>query len=88
MSQAAVNNSIAPNPVSEAGRYKYWRGFFQDVVHQHAYQSMRVEGTLPDEISGTYYQNGPANFSSHGKTRELFKAVVRGGSIINWNFIK
>ena len=48
--------------------HKYWRGFFQDVVQEYDYRPLQVEGQLPEVLNGTYYQNGPANFSSHGKT--------------------
>ena len=46
--------------------HKYWRGFFQDVVQEYDYRPLQVEGQLPEVLNGTYYQNGPANFSSHG----------------------
>jgi all-trans-8'-apo-beta-carotenal 15,15'-oxygenase len=55
-------------PQAVDGSHKYWRGFFQDVVHQHGYRPLRIEGQLPEELNGSYYQNGPANFSSNGKT--------------------
>ena len=38
------------------------------MVNQHDYRPLRIEGELPEELNGTYYQNGPGNFSSHGKT--------------------
>ncbi len=59
-----TNDMIQPQSAS----HKRWRGFFQDVLNQHSYQPLHIEGHLPEELNGTYYQNGPANFSSHGKT--------------------
>ena len=67
---SAVNNEMSGTDSvnDKLSSHKYWRGFFQDVIRQHGYQSMRVEGEVPDALNGTYFQNGPANFSSHGKT--------------------
>lgn len=67
-----ITESIASLDTLEAQpptrSHKYWRGFFQDVEREYGYRPLRVEGRVPAELTGTYYQNGPANFSSHGKT--------------------
>ena len=69
--QQAATTEITPaiSPTSHpAPGYKYWRGFFQDVLHEHGYRPMRTEGTVPEDLKGAYYQNGPANFSTHRQT--------------------
>ncbi|ARN72947.1 carotenoid oxygenase family protein [Oceanicoccus sagamiensis] len=68
MQQVATTPTSPDTNQPKQSQHKYWRGFFQDVVHQHSYQPLRVEGAIPDDLNGSYYQNGPANFSSHGKT--------------------
>lgn len=67
-STETVTNLSTPAPQRGARDHKYWRGFFQDVRSEYDYRPLRVEGRVPDDLSGTYFQNGPANFSSHGKT--------------------
>jgi carotenoid cleavage dioxygenase-like enzyme len=39
----------------------------RDLPREHGFEPLRVEGTLPAELSGTLYRTGPALFSSFGK---------------------
>jgi all-trans-8'-apo-beta-carotenal 15,15'-oxygenase len=66
-SESIASLETATPQLSERS-HKYWRGIFQDVVKEYGYRPLRVEGRVPAELNGTYYQNGPANFSAHGKT--------------------
>lgn len=43
--------------------YQNWHNLFQDISTEHGYQPLEVNGRLPKEITGTYYQNGPGVFS-------------------------
>ena len=43
---------------------------FADVTREHGFEPLRVEGTLPQELSGTMFRNGPGLFSSHGHNYE------------------
>jgi all-trans-8'-apo-beta-carotenal 15,15'-oxygenase len=35
---------------------------FHSLVREHGFEPLRVEGTLPPELSGTYYRNAPGRF--------------------------
>lgn len=39
----------------------------RDLPREHGFESLRVEGTLPPELSGTLYRIGPSLFSTFGK---------------------
>lgn len=44
-----------------------WMGSLRDLPREHGFEPLRVEGTLPAELSGTLYRAGPSLFSSFGK---------------------
>lgn len=37
-----------------------------DVPREHGFEPLRIEGRVPEELSGTLYRNGPGLFSNHG----------------------
>ena len=45
----------APNP------------FFENLQREHSFESLRVEGKIPDELLGTLYRAGPGLFERFGK---------------------
>jgi all-trans-8'-apo-beta-carotenal 15,15'-oxygenase len=40
---------------------------FEDLPREHGFEPLRVEGTIPPELRGTLYRNGPSLFSGHGE---------------------
>jgi len=44
-----------------------WRRAFRDLEREHGFEPLEVEGTLPADLRGTLYRNGPALFSSFGE---------------------
>lgn len=40
---------------------------FEDLPQEYAFQALRVEGHIPDDLRGTLYRNGPAFFSRWGQ---------------------
>ncbi|MGZ5968169.1 MAG: carotenoid oxygenase family protein [Polyangiales bacterium] len=45
-----------------------WRLGFSDLPREHGFEPLRVEGTLPADLEGTLYRNGPGRFGV-GKER-------------------
>ncbi|ACY17942.1 carotenoid oxygenase family protein [Haliangium ochraceum] len=43
-----------------------WANAFRELTREHDFQPLRVEGVLPPDLEGSFYQNGPVLFSSHG----------------------
>ncbi len=39
---------------------------FHDLPREHGFEPCEIEGTIPDELSGTLYRNGPGLFSVFG----------------------
>ena len=57
-------------PVSVARteeRSPAWLGALQDLAREHAFEPLRVEGTLPADLAGTLYRNGPGRFQIAGE---------------------
>lgn len=54
--------SSTPSPASAPK----WASAFRDLSREHGPTPLRLEGTLPAELRGTLYRNGPALFGSHG----------------------
>lgn len=84
------NPPLAPSKASERTRkspsHNHWRGLTQDLDREHGFEPLTVEGTLPQDINGTLYQNGTGVFASHDtKYGQIFDAdgVVRGIKIHN-----
>lgn len=44
-----------------------WRNAFRDLQQEHGFRPLEVQGTLPAELRGTLYRNGPALFSTFGE---------------------
>ena len=44
-----------------------WMRSLRDLPREHGFEPLRIEGTLPQELSGTLYRIGPSLFSSFGK---------------------
>lgn len=61
--------SAADDTDRASARGSYARSF-ADVPREHGFEPLRVEGTLPRELSGTLYRNGPGLFSSFGHRYE------------------
>jgi all-trans-8'-apo-beta-carotenal 15,15'-oxygenase len=65
-----------------------WVGGFSDLTREHGFEALRIEGTIPPELTGTLYRCGPGLMSCSGhRYRHPFDgdgavtAVrVRGGS--------
>src|SRR5688500_4349045 len=38
----------------------------QDLPREHGFEPLEIEGTLPAELRGTLYRNGPGQFGLHG----------------------
>lgn len=45
-----------------------WTPLVRDLRREHGFEPLAVEGTLPAELSGTLFRNGPGNFTA-GTTR-------------------
>lgn len=45
---------------------KGWARSLRDVRREHAFEPLRVEGRVPDDLRGTLFRNGPGLFSSFG----------------------
>jgi len=43
-----------------------WHRAFQDLSREHGFEPLRVEGSIPSELEGTLFRNGPSLFSSYG----------------------
>lgn len=56
----------APAPPAEPTRAS-WRVGFEDLTREHGFEPLRVEGTLPPELVGTLYRNGPGRFGVGGE---------------------
>ena len=44
-----------------------WLGGLQDLPREHAFEPLRIEGTLPPALEGTLYRNGPGRFAVGGR---------------------
>ena len=47
-------------------------GLYQDLPREHGFEPLRIDGTIPEELSGTLYRNGPSLFSSFGERYRQF----------------
>jgi all-trans-8'-apo-beta-carotenal 15,15'-oxygenase len=39
----------------------------EDLPREHGFEPLEIEGTLPAELRGTLYRNGPGQFGQHGR---------------------
>src|SRR5688500_1785146 len=58
--------SRVPSPASEPSEGS-WSRNFQNLSREHGFEPLRVEGTIPAELDGTFYRNGPGLFDSFGE---------------------
>jgi all-trans-8'-apo-beta-carotenal 15,15'-oxygenase len=55
--------TFTPAPVSpDMG----WTSALRDLPREHGFEPLRIEGRMPEELSGTLYRVGPSLFSSFG----------------------
>jgi all-trans-8'-apo-beta-carotenal 15,15'-oxygenase len=47
--------------------YAAWPRAFSDIQREHGFEPLRVQGRLPDDLSGTLYFNGPGSFHAFGE---------------------
>lgn len=40
---------------------------FEDLPREHGFEPLEIEGTIPADLRGTLYRNGPSIFSGHGR---------------------
>jgi all-trans-8'-apo-beta-carotenal 15,15'-oxygenase len=57
----------ASNPEPVATRDLSARLWTEDVPREHGFEPLEIEGTLPAELRGTLYRNGPGLFGQHGR---------------------
>ncbi len=62
MKQQKLKNVIADIDQPKKITHKRWHGLAQSIEQEHDFQALRVEGKLPKDINGTFYQNGPGLF--------------------------
>lgn len=55
-----MTESAIPDSRREMGRA------FHDLPREHAFEACEIEGTIPEDLSGTLYRNGPGLFSLFG----------------------
>jgi all-trans-8'-apo-beta-carotenal 15,15'-oxygenase len=68
MNVASESRSSAVRPSPPAGEAP-WRLGFEGLSREHGFLPLRVEGTLPKELRGTFYRNGPGSFGVGGERR-------------------
>jgi all-trans-8'-apo-beta-carotenal 15,15'-oxygenase len=44
-----------------------WQRAFEDLPREHGFEPLRIVGTLPDDLLGTFYWNGPGLLSAFGE---------------------
>lgn len=73
--EPAIRGSPEPNvsPLSGAPTRRAsasWFGGMQGLPREHGFEPLRVEGTIPADLHGTLYRNGPALLSQQGERCE------------------
>lgn len=57
-------NTLSPSPTDDSSLYEsLWT---QDLGREHGFEPLVVEGTLPANLRGTLYRNGPGQFGQFG----------------------
>jgi all-trans-8'-apo-beta-carotenal 15,15'-oxygenase len=59
--------SLTPTAATPTAADHVWQRAFADLPRQHGFEPLRIEGRLPDGLSGTLYRTGPSLFSSFGR---------------------
>jgi all-trans-8'-apo-beta-carotenal 15,15'-oxygenase len=54
-------------PTAEDRPLDGWMSSFRNVTREHGFEPLRVEGTLPPELVGTYVRNGPGIVELFGR---------------------
>ena len=52
------------DPAGDALARRLWT---EDLPREHGFEPLALEGTLPAELRGTLYRNGPGQFGQHGR---------------------
>jgi all-trans-8'-apo-beta-carotenal 15,15'-oxygenase len=60
-----VNVPIPP-VLFDAANGLGWMRSLRDLPREHGFEPLRMEGTLPQELSGTLYRIGPSLVSTFG----------------------
>jgi all-trans-8'-apo-beta-carotenal 15,15'-oxygenase len=64
---ATVPSPVVPSPANPPDATELLvRLWSQDLPRQHGFEPLTVEGTLPPELRGTLYRNGPGQFGQFG----------------------
>jgi len=68
-SATALKRMDAPiTPVLfDAAKGRGWMRSLRDLPREHGFEPLRMEGSLPQELSGTLYRIGPSLYSTFGK---------------------
>lgn len=67
MPATTMKTSIDVRTDGAASRARGWRRGFENLSREHGFVPLRVEGTLPAELRGTFYRNGPGTFDVAGE---------------------
>src|SRR5262245_10518195 len=54
------------SPIPQDTRPSQWTRGFPSLKREHAFEPLRVEGTIPRDLVGTLYRNGPGLFERFG----------------------
>lgn len=67
MSSLPLNSPTSSSPPLPPRDVNSWFRAFQDVQREHGFQPLKVEGTIPPDLNGTLFRNGPGLFSNFGQ---------------------
>jgi all-trans-8'-apo-beta-carotenal 15,15'-oxygenase len=56
-----------PSQPTHSPSFQGWPHAFDDLRREHGFQALRLHGTLPSDLAGTLYFNGPGSFSAFGE---------------------
>ena len=63
-----VAHAIAPSaPEAPTAQPLYTRLWTHDLPREHGFEPLEIEGTLPGELRGTLFRNGPGQFGQFGR---------------------
>jgi all-trans-8'-apo-beta-carotenal 15,15'-oxygenase len=61
------SSSETPPPTRSRRAAAAWYRSLQDLPREHGFESLRVEGKIPDDLCGTLYRNGAALLTQQGQ---------------------
>ncbi len=64
---AAPAGGVAAAAAEPPGEQLARRLWTADLPREHGFEPLAIEGTLPAELRGTLYRNGPGQFGQHGR---------------------